>query len=204
MDLKTGAPTFGTPESRLAAFAFIQLGRRLGLPTRSGGHLTASKLADAQAMQESADTMTPAIMAGANFILQSAGWLEGGLTIGYEKFVMDADCCGAIQRMVQGLSLDENDLAADAYLEAGVGGNFLGVAHTMRNYRTVNYRAELADTNSFEQWLENGSKDMQQRAYEKWTKMLVAYEAPPIDPAVDQALLEFIAKKKASMEDAWY
>lgn len=84
----------------MAAFAFIQPGRRLGLPVRSGDHLTASKLADAQAMPESVDTMIPAIMAGANFILQSAGWLEGGLTIGYEKFVMDADCCGAIQHGV--------------------------------------------------------------------------------------------------------
>lgn len=204
MDLKTGAPTFGTPESSLATIAISQLCRRLGVPFRCGGHLTASKIADAQAMQESTDTMNPAIMAGANFIFQSAGWLEGGLTIGYEKFVMDADRCGAIARMVQGLTLDENEFANDAYQEAGIGSNFLGVAHTMRNYRTANYRAELADTNSFEQWTEDGSKDMQQRAYERWTKMLNEYEAPPIDAAVDEALLEFMAKKKASMDDAWY
>ncbi len=204
IDLKTGAPTFGTPEATLACLAIAQLCRRLGVPFRCGGHLTASKLADAQAMQESTDTMNPAIMAGANFILQSAGWLEGGLTIGYEKFVMDADRCGAIQRMVQGLSLDDNDLAADAYLEAGIGNNFLGVAHTMRNYRTANYRSELADTNSFEQWTDDGSKDIQQRAYEKWTKMLAEYQAPPIEPGVDEALLEFVHKKKVSMEDAWH
>jgi len=204
MDLKTGAPTFGTPESSLATMAISQLCRRLGLPFRCGGHLTASKIADAQAMQESTDTMNPAILAGANFIFQSAGWLEGGLTIGYEKFVMDTDRCGAIARMVEGLTLDDNQFASDAYEEAGIGNNFLGVAHTMRNYKTANYRAELADTNSFEQWTEDGSKDMQQRAYERWTKMLREYEAPPIDEAVDEALLEFIAKKKASMDDAWY
>ncbi len=204
MDLKTGAPTFGTPESKLANMAFTQLGRRLGLPVRSGGHLTASKITDAQAMQESVDTMKPSILSGANFILQSAGWLEGGLTVGYEKFVIDADRCGAIQRMVQGMQIDANDLAADAFTEAGAGSNFLGVAHTLRNYETVNFQAELADADAYELWTEGGSKDMRQRAYEKWTKMLAEYEPPPIDPAVDEALVEFVAKKKASMEDAWY
>jgi trimethylamine--corrinoid protein Co-methyltransferase len=204
MDLKTGAPTFGTPESSLTTMAIAQLCRRLGLPFRCGGHLTASKVADAQAMQESVDTMNPAIMAGANFIFQSAGWLEGGLTIGYEKFVMDLDRCGAILRMTQGLSIDANELAADAYLEAGIGSNFLGVAHTLRNFRTANYRAPLADTSSFEQWSENGGKDMQQRAYERWQQMLNEYQPPSIDPAIDEALLDFIARKKASMADAWY
>ena len=204
MDLKTGAPTFGTPESSLTTMAISQLCRRLGLPFRCGGHLTASKLADAQAMQESVDTMNPAIMAGANFIFQSAGWLEGGLTIGYEKFVMDLDRCGAILRMTQGLSIDANELAADAYLEAGIGSNFLGVAHTLRNFRTANYRAPLTDTSSFEQWRENGGKDMQQRAYERWQQMLNEYQPPAIDVAIDEALLDFIARKKASMADAWY
>jgi trimethylamine--corrinoid protein Co-methyltransferase len=204
MDLKTGAPTFGTPESSLSCLAISQLCRRLGLPFRCGGHLTASKIADAQAMQESSDTMSPALMAGANFIFQSAGWLEGGLTIGYEKFVMDIDKCGAVARMAQGLELDDNQLAKDAYLEAGVGGNFLGVAHTMENFRTANYRAELADTNSFEQWTDDGSKDMQQRAYERWNRMLADYQLPAIDPTVDEALKEFIHKRKASMADAWY
>jgi trimethylamine--corrinoid protein Co-methyltransferase len=204
MDLKTGAPTFGTPESSLSCLAISQLCRRLGLPFRCGGHLTASKIADAQAMQESSDTMNPALMAGANFIFQSAGWLEGGLTIGYEKFMMDIDKCGAIARMAQGLNLDENEFARDAYQEAGIGSNFLGVAHTMKNFRTANYRAELADTNSFEQWTDDGSKDMQQRAYERWNKMLADYQAPAIDPAIDEALKEFITIRKKSMADAWY
>jgi len=204
MDLKTGAPTFGTPESSLTTMAISQLCRRLGLPFRCGGHLTASKLADAQAMQESVDTMNPAIMAGANFIFQSAGWLEGGLTIGYEKFVMDLDRCGAMLRMTRGLSIDANELAADAYLEAGIGSNFLGVAHTLRNYRSANYRAPLADTASFEQWREDGSKDMQQRACDRWQQMLNEYQPPAIDPAIDEALLDFIARKKSSMPDAWY
>jgi trimethylamine--corrinoid protein Co-methyltransferase len=204
MDLKTGAPTFGTPESSLTTMAISQLCRRLGLPFRCGGHLTASKVADAQAMQESVDTMNPAIMAGANFVFQSAGWLEGGLTIGYEKFVMDVDRCGAILRMTQGLTIDANQLAAEAYQEAGIGSNFLGVAHTLRNFRTANYRAELADTNSFEQWSEDGSKDMQQRAYQRWNQLLNEYQAPAIDAAIDEALLDYMARRKTSMVDAWY
>ena len=204
IDLKSGAPTFGTPESTLSTLAISQLSRRMGLPFRCGGHLTASKIADAQAMQESTNAMNPAIMAGANFIFQAAGWLESGLTIGYEKFVMDAEQCGALARVVAGLEIDAEQLAGDAYREAGVGNNFLGVAHTMRHYKTANFNAELADSGPFEQWSEAGSKDMQQRAYDRWNQMLAEYEAPAIDPAIDEALLEFIARRKASMEDAWY
>ena len=144
------------------------------------------------------------MLAGVNFMLHTAGWLEGGLAMGYEKFVMDLDRCGAIHRMTQGLTIDANELAADAYQEAGIGSNFLGVAHTLRNFRTANYRAELADTNSFEQWTEEGGKDMQQRAYEQWNRMLQDYEMPAMDPAIDEALLDFIARRKASMADAWY
>lgn len=204
IDLKSGAPTFGTPESTLATLAISQLSRRMGLPFRCGGHLTASKIADAQAMQESTNAMNPAIMAGANFIFQAAGWLESGLTIGYEKFVMDAEQCGALARIVAGLEINDDQLAGDAYREAGVGNNFLGVDHTMRHYKSANYRAELVDATPFEQWSEAGSKDMQQRAYDLWNRKLAEYEAPPIDPAIDEALLEFIARRKASMEDAWY
>jgi trimethylamine--corrinoid protein Co-methyltransferase len=204
MDLKSGAPTFGTPESTLATFAISQLSRRLGLPFRCGGHLTASKFADAQAMLESTNAMNPAIMAGANFIFQAAGWLESGLTIGYEKFVMDAEQCGAIYRVLQGLVIDNDGLAQDAYREAGVGTNFLGVGHTMRHYKTANYRAGLNDANPYEQWREEGSKDMQQRALSLWKHMLADYKAPPIDADVDEALVDFIDRKKASVADAWY
>jgi trimethylamine--corrinoid protein Co-methyltransferase len=204
MDLKSGAPTFGTPESTLATLAISQLSRRMGLPFRCGGHLTSSKVADAQAMMESTNAMNPAIMAGANFIFQAAGWLESGLTIGYEKFVMDAEQCGALARVVEGLEVNDDQLAVDAYREAGTGTNFLGVGHTMQHFRSANFRAELADANSFEQWTEEGGKDMQQRAYEQWNRMLQDYEMPAMDPAIDEALLDFIARRKASMADAWY
>ena len=204
MDLKSGAPTFGTPESTLATLAISQLSRRMGLPFRCGGHLTASKLADAQAMQESTNAMNPAIMAGANFIFQAAGWLESGLTIGYEKFVMDAEQCGALARVIQGLEIDTDQLAGAAYREAGVGTNFLGVGHTMQHYRSANYCADLCDASPFEQWSEAGSQDMQQRAWHRCRQMLKDYEAPRIDPAIDEALLDFVARRKASMDDAWY
>jgi trimethylamine--corrinoid protein Co-methyltransferase len=204
MDLKSGAPTFGTAESSLAAQAIGQLARRLGLPFRCGGHYTAAKVADGQAMQETAVSMLAGIMAGANFIFQAAGWLEGGLTIGYEKFVMDADHCGMLHRYLQGLNLDDNHLAADAFQEVGPGGNFLGSRHTLANFRDANHLSDLADNNSFEQWTEDGCKNAEQRAYERWNAMLRAYEPPPLDPAIDESLLAFIARRKEEKADEWY
>lgn len=204
MDLKSGAPTFGSPESTLATLAIAQLARRTGLPFRCGGHLTASKLADAQAMMESTNAMTCGVMAGANFIFQAAGWLESGLTIGYEKFVIDAEQCGALARVIQGLEIDDDLLARNAYLEAGLGKTFLGVGHTMRHYRNANFDARLSDSSSFEQWREEGGRDMQYRAGERCRQMLADYEKPPMDEATDEALLDFIARRKASMDDMWY
>ncbi len=204
MDLKTGAPTFGTPESTLAAQAIGQLARRLGLPFRCGGHYTASKVADGQAMAESADSMQAGISAGANFIFQAAGWLEGGLSIGYEKFVMDADHCGQLQRYLGGLVIDEPHLGADAFSEVGSGGNFLGAQHTLAHFRTANHTSDLADNNAYEQWLEDGRVDLEQRAYHRWNDMLQHYKAPPLDPAIDEALQAFVAQRKGAMPDEWY
>ncbi len=204
MDLKTGAPTFGTPESVLAAQAIGQLARRLNIPFRCGGHYTASKVSDAQAMQESADSMLAGIQAGAHFIFQAAGWLEGGLTMGYEKFILDADHCGQLARYLGGLTLDSNHLGRDSFLESGIGGNFLGTAHTLTNFRRANHRAEMADNHSFEQWSENGRKNSEERAFERWQELLSNYEAPAIDLAVDEALQDYVAQKKASRLDEWY
>ncbi|MCB1884486.1 MAG: trimethylamine methyltransferase family protein [Geminicoccaceae bacterium] len=204
MDLKTGAPTFGTPEANLATFAIAQLCRRLGLPLRCGGHLTASKVADGQAMQESVAGMMAGVLAGSNFVFHAAGWLEGGLTMGYEKFVMDLDHCGMMLRMVEGLTIDDEALAPDAYLEAGPGGNYLGCAHTMRHFETANHPSRLADTASFEQWTEAGGRDLEQRANACWKGMLADYQAPPLDPGIDEALLDFMARRKAETPDRWH
>ncbi len=151
MNLKTGAPTFATPEANLSTFAIAQLCRRLDLPLRCGGHLTASKVADGQAMQESATSMMAGILAGSNFIFNAAGWLESGLTMGYEKFVIDLDHCGMMLHMLGGLAIDDDSLAADAFREAGPGETFLGTAPTLAHFETANYLSDLADTTSNEQ-----------------------------------------------------
>ena len=204
MDLKSGAPTFGTPESVLATYAIGQLARRLGLPLRCGAHYTASKTADGQAMAESADSMTAGILAGTNYVIHAAGWLEGGLSMGYEKFVMDLDRCGMIHRLLAGLCIDDDELAADAYRQAGPGRAHLGTDHTMAHFKTANYDSAMADTRSYEQWTEDGSLDAQQRANALWKQMLADYQPPLIDAAVDENLLGFIAERKNVMPDAWY
>ncbi len=204
MSLKSGAPTFGMPEPVMSNFAIGQLARRLGVPLRSGGSLTASKLPDAQAAYESADSMLSTALGGANFVLHAAGWLEGGLVTGFEKLVLDADRLGAYQVMLRGMPLDDNALARDAYREVEPSGHFLGCAHTMENYETAYYDAVLSDSESFEQWTEKGSKDAMARAYERWNALLDAYQPPPMDEAVDEALCDFIARRKAAAEDKWY
>ncbi|MHB1869481.1 MAG: trimethylamine methyltransferase family protein [Steroidobacteraceae bacterium] len=201
MSLRSGAPTFGTPEPALAYLVIGQLARRLGVPLRCGGNLCASKVADAQAAYESANSMWPAFFAGANFILHSAGWLEGGLAMSYEKFVMDVDQCGALHTLARGMVLDENAFALDAFREVGPGKHFLGSAHTLANYETAFYDFELADNNSFEQWSAEGSQDQLARANKKWKTMLAGYEAPPLDPSKDEQLREYIAQRKAALPD---
>jgi trimethylamine--corrinoid protein Co-methyltransferase len=202
ISMQSGAPTFGTPEPSLVLYTMAALARRLGVPFRSGGALCASKLADAQAAYESANTMVPTVLAGANFVLHVAGWLEGGLTIGYEKFVMDLDQAGMMHSFLAGVDLSENGQALDAIREVGPGKHFLGCAHTQANFETAFYRSALADNNSVEQWEAEGSQDMAQRANAVWKKMLREYEPPPIDPAVDEALLDFMARRKASFPDS--
>jgi trimethylamine--corrinoid protein Co-methyltransferase len=202
ISMQSGAPTFGTPEPTLVSFAAAQLARRLGLPFRTGGSLCAAKIADAQAAYESAQTLLPTLLAGTNFVLHGAGWLEGGLASGYEKFVMDADQLGMMQVLANGIDLSENGQAMDAIREVGPGSHFLACAHTQANFETAFYRSSVADNNSFEQWLAEGEQDAAQRANKLWKQMLADYEAPPIDPGVDEALREFIAKKKAAVPDS--
>ncbi len=204
VNLKTGSPTFGTPESALGSFAAAQLARRIGLPLRCSGAFTSSKLPDAQAMQESVTSLYTALLCGANFVLHAAGWLEAALTIGYEKLMLDADYLGAAHTLLGGLALDTNALALDAFKEVGPGNHFFGCAHTLSNYETAFHECELADTDSFENWSDAGRKDSIMRANTKWKETLRNYEPPPFDVAIDEALKEFMAKKKASMPDIWH
>jgi len=202
VSMQSGAPTFGTPEPALVLYTMAALARRLGVPFRSGGALCASKLADAQAAYESANTMLPTCLAGVNFVLHTAGWLEGGLAMGYEKFVMDADQAGMMHSMLAGVDLSENGQALDAIREVGPGKHFLGCAHTQANFESAFYRSPLADNSSVEQWESEGSLDMAQRANAMWKRILREYEPPPIDRATDEALLDFVARRKASFPDS--
>ena len=202
MSMQSGAPTFGTPEPALVLYTLAACARRLGVPFRSGGSLTASKIPDAQAAYESANTLQPTMLAGVNFVLHAAGWLEGGLTMGYEKFVMDLDQCGMMAAFAKGVDLSENGQALEAIVTNGPGQHFLGAEHTLANFETAFFRSSIADNNSFEQWEAEGSKDAITRANAIWTKMLAEYEPPPIDEAVDEELRAWIDRKKASFPDS--
>ncbi|MDX5433784.1 MAG: trimethylamine methyltransferase family protein [Halomonas sp.] len=202
MSMQSGAPTFGTPEPALVLYVMASLARRLGVPFRSGGSFTASKLPDAQAASESANTLLPTTLGGVNFALHSAGWLEGGLAMGYEKFIMDADQTGMMQTLLKGVDLSENGQAMDAIREVGPGKHFLGCAHTQANFKDAFYLSPIADNNSFEQWDADGRLDMAQRANARWKKLLAEYEAPPLDPAIDEALLNYMATRKAAFPDS--
>ena len=202
ISMQSGAPTFGTPEPALVLYTMAALARRLGVPFRSGGSLCASKVPDAQAAFESAQTLLPTCLAGVNFVLHTAGWLEGGLAMGYEKFMMDVDQAGMMHTLLAGVDLTENGQAMDAIREVGPGNHFLGCAHTQANFESAFYRSPLADNNSFEQWQAEGSLDMAQRANAQWKRQLSEYVAPPLDPAIDDALLDYISRRKAAAPDS--
>jgi trimethylamine--corrinoid protein Co-methyltransferase len=155
-------------------------------------------------MLESAVSMQAAILCGANFILHSAGWLEGGLVMGYEKFIVDADHCGALHTYLKGIDLDDDQFAIDGFCELGPGKHFFGAQHTLRHYETAFWDSWLADNASYEQWRDTGELRIEDRAAVKIAELLATYEAPPIDDAVDESLRDFVARRKASMPDQWY
>ena len=203
ISMQSGAPTFGTPEPSLVSYGAAQLARRLGLPFRTGGSLTGSKIPDAQAAYESANTLNSTVLAGTNFVLHAAGWLEGGLVSSYEKFMMDVDQLGMQQRLCEPLDVSENGQAMDAIREVGPGSHYLGCAHTQANFQTAFYRSSVADNNSYEQWAGEGEKTAAQRANQLARSWLDAYQAPPLDSGIEEGLLDFIARRKESMPDAF-
>ena len=202
MSMQSGAPTFGTPEPAHVLFGAAQLARRLGVPFRSGGSLCASKLPDAQAAHESSNTVFPGVLAGVNFMLHAAGWLEGGLVSSYEKFIIDCDQLSMMQRFAGGVDLSENGQAMDAIAEVGPGSHYLGCQHTQRNFEDAFWRSSVADNNSFEQWLADGSLDAAQRANAIWTKQLKDYVAPDLDQAIDEQLVAFMEQRRAVLPDS--
>ncbi|MEL6435322.1 MAG: trimethylamine methyltransferase family protein [Pseudomonadota bacterium] len=203
ISMQSGAPTFGTPEPSLVSYGAAQLARRVGLPFRTGGSLCGSKLPDAQAAHESANTLNMTMMAGTNFALHAAGWLEGGLVSSYEKFMIDVDQLGMMQTQSQGIDLSKDGQAMDAIAEVGPGSHYLGCAHTQANFQSAFYRSSIADNNSYEQWSTEGSKSAVERANLLARSWLERYEAPQIDPGIDEALQDFVARKKEAMPDAF-
>jgi trimethylamine---corrinoid protein Co-methyltransferase len=202
MSMQSGAPTFGTPEPAHVLFGAAQLARRLGVPFRSGGSLCASKVPDAQAAHESSNTLFPGVLAGVNFMLHAAGWLEGGLVSSYEKFIIDCDQLSMMQRFTSGVDLSENGQAMDAIEEVGPGNHYLGCAHTQRNFEDAFWRSSIADNNSFEQWLAEGSLDAAQRANVTWQRQLAEYVAPDLDEGLDEQLQAFMAARKLDLPDS--
>jgi trimethylamine--corrinoid protein Co-methyltransferase len=200
--MQSGAPTFGTPEPALVLYGCAQLARRLGVPFRSGGSLCGSKLPDAQAAYESANTLLPTAHAGVNFVLHSAGWLEGGLVSSFEKFVMDADQCAMMQTMLAGIDLSEEAQALDAIREVGPGSHYLGSAHTQAHFETAFFRSSIADNSTYEQWSIEGGKDAHSRANALVRKLLADHEAPALDPAIDEELLAYMTQRKDSFPDS--
>ncbi|MBJ2151698.1 trimethylamine methyltransferase family protein [Paracoccus sp. IB05] len=203
IDMNSGAPTFGTPEAAHITYGAGQLVRRLGLPYRSAGSFCGSKLPDAQAAYETANSLNMGLLAGVNFMLHACGWLEGGLVSSYEKFVMDADQLGALHGIAKGVAVDENAQALDAIREVGPGGHYLGCAHTQANFKTAFWRSDVLDYKPFETWEEEGARDTSQLAALKVRKMLADYVAPELDVAKREALDDYVAKRKAEMPDAF-
>ena len=206
MSLKTGAPTFGTPEPVMSNYAIGQIARHLGLPLRCGGGLSSSKVPDAQSAYESADSMHSTMLAGANFVLHSAGWIEGGLSISFEKLVMDSDRNQGYAKFLGGLETDANALAASAFREVEPAGHFLGSSHTMANYQTAFFEPESSDNKPFEQWEAEGSKAANVRAMKRFKDLEAQYQdfAPSHDNSKIEALNAYVAQRSENMPDAWY
>ena len=196
IDLQSGAPVFGAPESQLALYASAQMARFYEIPFRSGGMFASSKIADAQAAYESVMSMYPAMQAQVNFVLHAAGWLEGGLSAGYEKFVMDCELLGMYHKYAQGLDLSDEALALESIAAVPPGGHHLGTPHTMRHFRSAFYRAGLFDYNSAEQWQQEGSLTTMQRANAKYKQLLKEYERPALDPGIEEALRDYVTRCK--------
>ncbi len=203
IDMNSGAPTFGTPEASKILYGAGQLARRLGLPFRSGGALCGSKLPDAQAGYETANTLNAALLGGVNFCLHAAGWLEGGLVASFEKFVIDADQLGVLHSVAEGVDASEDAQAMGAIHEVGPGGHYLGCAHTQRNFKSAFWRSHVLDYRPFETWEEDGAKDTMALATARVDRMLDEYVQPDIDVAIDLGLKEFMTERKESEPDAF-
>ena len=200
-DMQSGSPSFGTPESAVGLLCTGQIARHYGLPFRGGGGLTSSQAVDAQAAYESAMTLWPTFLAGTNFVMHSAGWLESGLVSCYEKFVVDVELLRMLHEVFEPLRIDEEALAYGAHQEVGQGGHFLGAAHTLERFRECFYRPLLSSTENYERWSRNGGKDAAARASEIWRRTLDEYEEPPLDDGVRAELKAYVDRRRTELGD---
>lgn len=196
VDMKSGSPSFGTPEAFKGALASGQLARHVGLPWRSSGS-SASNVVDAQAGYETMLNTYGAFLAGANWIMHSAGWQEGGLSASYEKFVIDIEMCQMIAENCQPIVVDDATLALDAITDVGPGGHFFGTQHTLDRFETAFFQPTAFSRANFEQWTEEGSQRTDERATQIWTGILDGFEAPRIDDAIAQEMNEYVERRIA-------
>ncbi len=201
IDMQSGSPTFGTPESATGLFCTGQIARHFGLPFRSGGAMTSSQVPDAQAGYEALMTLLPTFLAGANWVMHTAGWLEGGLVAGYEKFIVDIELLQMLEQEFTPMEIDEAALAFDAHVEVGHGGHFLGAMHTMERFRTCFYRPLLSSSENYERWMRGGGIDAAGRAQRIYQKKLEEYQAPPLDDAVREELEEYVTRRRRELGD---
>jgi trimethylamine--corrinoid protein Co-methyltransferase len=200
-DMQSGSPSFGTPESAIGLLCTGQIARHFGLPFRSGGALNASQTVDAQAAYEALMTMLPTFLAGTNWVMHSAGWLEGGLVSCYEKFIVDIELLRMLRYEFTPLEIDEDSLAFGAHEEVGAGGHFLGAMHTLERFRECFYRPLLSSTENFDRWTRNGGLDATARAANVWRETLEHYERPAMDEAVRAQLEEYVTRRRAELGD---
>lgn len=199
VDMRSGAPAFGTPEGAWAFFIGAQLARHYGLPYRGSGSLNTANVPDGQAMSESLWSLWPCMLSHTNLVLHAAGWLESGLTFSYEKFIMDVENLAMMQYMLHGPEWGAGAFALEAIHEVGPAGHHFGTSHTQARYQTAFYPNFLHDRRNNGTWMEGGSQDTAQRAYHIWQAVLEQYEQPPLDPAIEQGLREYVARRKQEL-----
>ena len=195
VDMRSGAPAFGTPEYAKAAQASGQLARHIGVPFRSS-NVTAANAVDAQAAYESQMALWGSIMGGAHLIEHGAGWMHGGLTASFEKLILDAEMIGMMQAYLEPIATDTDSLGLAAIADVGAGGHFFGTAHTMARYETAFHAPLLSNWDNYPNWLERGSVEAPQKANAVWKQLLAEYDQPALDPAVAEALAEYVARRK--------
>ena len=200
-DMQSGSPSFGTPESAVGLLCTGQIARHYNLPFRGGGALTSSQAVDAQAAYESMMTLWPTFLAGTNFVMHSAGWLESGLVSCYEKFIVDVELLRMLYHVFQPLEINEETLAFCAHQEVGQGGHFLGAVHTLERFRECFYRPLLSSTENYERWNRLGGRDAAARATEISEKTLEEYVEPAMDQGLKDELKAFVDRRRTELGD---